>query len=122
MKQEETIKIVTPLTDFLRHKGWLVEKTHGNRFQSGFPDLYIAHPQFMAKWIECKVIRNGSIHFEDSQICKFAKWIAYGVKIWIIADTDLRGNGVGLNRAYDKLFRDSNCSYMLNAETRKLLL
>jgi hypothetical protein len=82
------------------------------------------HPQFSARWVECKVIRNGNIHFEKSQETKFAKWIAYGVKIWVICGHDFRGlaGKSELHSAYNRLFKDQNASYLLNPETRKLLL
>jgi hypothetical protein len=124
MKKEENLKIVEPLSEYMQYQGWVVEKTHGNRFQSGFPDLFCCHSQHYIRWIECKVIRNHNIHFEQSQIIKFSKWISHGVKIWIIAGIDFRGinNKMQLHAAYTRLFKDPNALYMLNPETRRLLI
>jgi hypothetical protein len=81
MSQEENTHIVHPLTMYMKHKGWHIEKTHGSQFQEGFPDLYAMHPMHGQRWIECKVLRGRSIHFEESQLRKFPVWIAHGVKI-----------------------------------------
>jgi hypothetical protein len=39
---------------FLDARGWNVEHTHGNLFQTGFPDLYVAHKKWGTRWIDCK--------------------------------------------------------------------
>jgi hypothetical protein len=122
--QEESTHIVQPFSVYLRYKGWHVEKTHGSQFQEGFPDLYIMHPQYGQRWIECKVIRDRQIHFERSQQTKFPIWIAHGVKIWIVYGIDMRGpSGVNeLHNMYMSLFKEANAPYMLNPEMRQILL
>lgn len=122
--QEENTHIVHPFSVYLKAKGWHVEKTHGSQFQMGFPDLYCMHPQYGQRWVECKVLRNGNVHFEDTQKNKFPVWIAHGVKIWIVYGTDMRGvNGIKeLHDMYMSLFKEANAPYMLNPEMRKMLL
>lgn len=125
-RQEETIKIVEPFRNYLEHqKGWKTEKTHGNQFQSGFPDLYCIHPKYEPRWVECKVITDGRVHFEQSQLTKFPIWSANNVKIWVIAAYDLRPEKVGwkpLEREYAKLFQESNLPYFFNKTLWKMIV
>lgn len=124
MRQEETTHVLEPLVTFLTYKyKWRCEKTHGSQFMEGFPDLYCMHFDYEPKWIECKVIRNGDLHFTVAQEKKFPVWIAHGVKIWLVAAVDLRGNVQELERIYhDVLFRPPNLVNYLNPETRRILL
>ena len=32
----------------------MVEHTHGNLYQTGFPDLFVAHEKWGTRWIDCK--------------------------------------------------------------------
>lgn len=80
------------------------------------------HPRYDPKWVECKVIRNGNIKFEKSQEVKFPLWIAFGIRIWVIAGTDFRishGGKAALERAYNMLFADPNAGFCLNPKLRK---
>lgn len=122
--QTESTHIVRPFCTYCEHKGWLTEKLHGSQFQEGFPDLYIMHPIFGQRWVECKVVRNGNLKFEDSQLNKFPKWIAHGVKIWVVFGTDFRGvSGIEeLHQAYLSLFKEANAPYMMNPEYRRMML
>lgn len=64
--------------------------THGNAYQSGFPDLFCAHRQWMSRWVEIKNPVNYS--FTDAQMICFPAMHAKGVGIWIITsdeDTEL---------------------------------
>jgi hypothetical protein len=86
------------LMRFLRERGWLVERTHGNLFQQGFPDLYVSHKQFGQRWIDVK--NPGSYRYTKAQCQKWPVWDAFGIGIWII---------VGANETeYDKLFKTPN--------------
>jgi hypothetical protein len=109
-QQEETIKIVQPLRELLQYHGWHVTKTHGNQFQKGLPDLFICHPKYKFRWVECKVKGRP---FTDAQKKLFPIWIQNGVGIWLIQGTDFRSREgkAELHRAYDKLFREPNCAY-----------
>ena len=122
--QVESSHIGNPFREYLRYKGWHVEKTHGSQYQEGFPDLYCMHPKYDPKWVETKVLRGGDFSFTVAQLAKFPVWIAHGVKIWIIYGTDFRGPAgkLALERAYQTLFNPPNAAYMLNPMMRRELL
>jgi hypothetical protein len=86
------------LKRFLEDRGWMVETTHGNLFQRGFPDIYAAHVKWGKRWIDCKV--EGRYNFTKAQRQKWPVWDAFGVGIWILT---------GATQAeYDKLFAAPN--------------
>ena len=123
--QEENLKIVHPLVTFLENaEGWYVEKTHGNQYQEGFPDLLCMHRRYGERWVECKVIRNGSFEFTSAQKRKFPKWITHGARLWLIAGVDFRGSTglISLKKAYGLLFKEPNLAFHLNPETRRMML
>jgi len=83
---------------FLRERGWLVERMIGNAYQKGIPDLYIAHPKYGQRWLECK--NPEEYNFTKAQKIKFPVWDSMGIGIWILtAATD---------KEYDKLFHAPN--------------
>lgn len=91
-------KIQLDLIEFLENREWMVEATHGNAYQKGFPDLYSAHVRHGQRWIDCKV--EGKYSFTKAQIAKWPAFEAKGVGIWILT---------GANEAqYDRLFRPPN--------------
>ena len=65
--------------------GWHTEKSHGNAYQSGWPDLYCMHPEHGQCWIETKV-RGKKL--EASQVTTFLKWHKHRVRIYIITSVD----------------------------------
>lgn len=69
----------------LEAEGWLVEKSHGNQFQAGWPDLYCHHPELGARWIEVKTPRG---RLTQAQRVLFPKWERFGVGIWILKGED----------------------------------
>lgn len=75
-------KIQSDLINFLKIRDWYVHSTHGNMYQSGFPDLYCHHSRYRARWIECKVKERYS--FTKAQRLEFPKMSAFGVGIWIL--------------------------------------
>lgn len=75
-------KIQDEVIVFLEHRGWFVNETHGNMFQSGFPDLYCTHMEYGQRWVECKTPDQYS--FTSAQIKCFTKWSGCGIKIWIM--------------------------------------
>jgi hypothetical protein len=119
MHQEETVKIVDPLRDYMTDMGWYVKKMHGSQFQAGFPDLWCCHSRYEPRLIECKIEGRP---FTRAQIIEFPKMIMHGAKIWLIEGTDFRGpNGKeALLRAYQKLFKDPNCVWYLHPDNRRL--
>ena len=72
--------------DFLTAKGWLVERLIGNAYQTGIPDLYLAHPKYGSRWVDIKVY--GSYNFTKAQKYKWPLWEEYGIGIWIIGAKD----------------------------------
>ena len=79
-------KIQDELERFLKARDWFVKSTHGNAYQSGFPDLYCHHVKYRARWIECKV--EGHYVFTRAQLLEFPKMSAFGVGIWILTDAN----------------------------------
>lgn len=67
---------------FLESKGWHVERMVGNAFQTGIPDLYLAHSRYGTRWVDVKVY--GRYTFTKAQKKKWPIWESYGVGIWII--------------------------------------
>jgi len=121
-EQAETKLIVKPLTNYMLGKGWRVKKIHGNAFSKGFPDLFTMHPDYTPRWIECKVVRNGTVHFTPTQEKEFPQWIVNGCNFWVIAAEDLRNNEHLLSRAYALLFKEPNAHLIINKYTRKTFL
>lgn len=71
------------LRNLMENLGWLTKKSHGNAYQSGWPDLFCSHPQFGQRWIETKA-HNGRL--SEIQIKEFIEWTKFGVKIWVLRD------------------------------------
>jgi hypothetical protein len=86
------------LMRFLRERGWLVERTHGNLFQQGFPDLYVSHKEFGQRWIDVK--NPVSYRYTKAQCQKWPIWHSFGIGIWIITGAT--------EEEYDKLFSTPN--------------
>lgn len=90
--------IQADIVKMLRNKEWMVKETHGNMYQSGFPDLYVAHKRNGARWIEVK--NREKYAFTPAQLEWFPQFSASGVGIWILtAATD---------HEFDKLFLPAN--------------
>jgi len=79
---------------FLQARGWLVEVMHGNAFQKGIPDLWVHHPKWGGRWIDCK--NPESYSFTKAQRRKWPIWDHFGVGIWILT--------AATQEEYDKLF------------------
>ncbi len=96
-------KIQEAITLMLESKGWFVKPTHGNLYQSGFPDLYCGHPIHKQRWVEVK--NPLSYRFTIAQLDNFPL-ISEFTGIWImIAATE---------REYSKLFARPNWRLYLN--------
>ncbi len=86
------------IINFLTLRGWFVKSTHGNMYQSGFPDLYACKRRYGTRWIEVK--NPLSYKFTPAQMEDFSRLTAEGVGIWIlVAATELE---------YKKLFLPPN--------------
>ena len=86
------------IIDMLKVYDWHIKETHGNLYQSGFPDLYIYHPTDGTRWVEVKV--PNKYKFTSAQLTTFPDMSACNVGIWILtAATTLE---------YDKLYGPAN--------------
>lgn len=96
-KRPEAI-VQDAITAMLRVKGWFVKPTHGNMFQSGFPDLFCTHTRYGQRWVEVKLPVGSK--FTAAQLEDFPKICANGSGVWIlIAATE---------HEYGKLFEKPN--------------
>jgi hypothetical protein len=86
------------IIQMLTIKGWLVKETHGNMFQSGFPDLFAAKRNMGSRWIEVK--NPTKYKFTPAQMDDFPKFGAAGVGIWILT--------AATEHEYNKLFQPAN--------------
>ncbi len=91
-------KIQDEIVKFLRAKSWHVMETHGNAYQSGFPDVYACHFRYGARWIDVK--NPKSYKFTVAQLEHWPLMTANKGGVWImIAATE---------EEYSKLFREPN--------------
>ena len=86
------------LIGFLKARGWHVEHTHGNLYQTGFPDLLVAHRKWGTRWIDCK--QPNRYCFTKAQKQKWPQWEHAGIGIWILT--------AATQAEYDKLFGPPN--------------
>jgi len=69
---------------YLRGLGWYVKVTHGNMFQSGFPDLFCCHSKYGQRWVEIKLPDMKGSRFTAAQLEDFPKICANGSGVWIM--------------------------------------
>lgn len=94
----------------LRGKGWYVMRSHGNMFQTGFPDNFACHSRYGQRWIEVKDPNRKGDVFTPAQHETFPKLSANGSGVWVlVADTESE---------YEKLFDRPNWYQYLSAFTR----
>ena len=65
-----------------RTKEWYVKETHGNMYQSGFPDLFCCHKRFGIRMVEIK--NPLAYSFTGAQLECFPLFCANGCGIWIM--------------------------------------
>ena len=100
-------KIQKDIINYLTVRGWFVMQTHGNMYQSGFPDLYATHYKYGARWIEVKLPEMKGSRFTVAQMEKFPKLRANGTRIWVLMGAN--------DMEYSKLFKPDNIQfYLLN--------
>lgn len=95
---EETIQ--NDLVKFLTLRQWYCKETHGNMYQSGFPDIYATHYQHGVRWIEVKLPDMKGSKFTPAQMECFPKFNAHGTRIWILT--------AATEAEYKKLFLPNN--------------
>lgn len=91
-------KIQDAIIDMLRIHEWYIMETHGNMYQSGFPDLYVTHSSYRQRWIEVK--NPDKYEFTPAQLTHFPKLSAHGTGIWILT--------AATEEEYKKLFKPPN--------------
>lgn len=84
----------------LMGKGWFVKPTHGNMYQSGFPDLFCCHSRYGQRWVEVKLPKMEGSKFTAAQIEDFPKICANGSGVWVLTGTS--------DEEYNKLFKPHN--------------
>jgi hypothetical protein len=91
----------------LRMKGWFVMRTHGNMYQSGFPDTFCTHYKYSSRWIDWKIKGRSGDVFTPAQHECFPKLCANGSGVWILVDAT--------EEEYNKLFKRPNFWAFLEA-------
>ena len=87
------------IVTFLTQRGWLVEETHGNAYQKGFPDLFAWNPKLQVfRWIDVKILTN--YRYTKHQCQKWPEWERSGLGVWIMVDAT--------EEEYAKLFQPPN--------------
>jgi len=99
-KSRPEAKIQQAVINMLRIKGWYVKPTHGNMYQSGFPDLFACHSRYGQRWIEVKLPGGKGSKFTNAQMEDFPKFCANGSGVWVLT-------GVS-DEEYEKLFKPPN--------------
>ena len=97
-KKGPEAKIQEDIIKFLRQRGWFVKPTHGNMYQHGLPDLYIAKRRYGTRWVEVK--NPVSFKFTPAQWEDFPRMVAEGVRIWVMV--------AATEKEYQKLFDKPN--------------
>jgi hypothetical protein len=100
-------KIQDDIIKMLRMYGWFVKATHGNMYQSGFPDLFACHYKYGHRWIEVKDPNRGGDIFTAAQHEIFPKLAANGSGVWVLV--------AATEKEYDKLFNRQNWYMYLEA-------
>ncbi len=93
-------KLQEQIEAMLRIKGWYVNRTHGNMYQSGFPDIFSCHTRYGQRWVEVKLPDMQGSVFTPSQLEEFPKMCANGSGVWVLTGTS--------ESEYDKLFKPHN--------------
>ena len=85
-KNRPEAKIQSQWKTFLEARNWYVKATHGGMYQSGFPDLYITHPDHGGKWVEIKLPHMQGSQFTKAQKECFPLFAQHGTPIWILTN------------------------------------
>ncbi len=91
-------KIQEAVIRYLREREWFVQIMHGNTYQHGVPDLYIAKRRYGSRWVEIK--NPEKWEFTPAQWETFPRLVAEGVGIWILTAAN--------EKEYQKLFDKPN--------------
>ena len=99
-KKGPEAKVQNAIIDFLRARKWHVMVTHGNMYQSGFPDLFCCHSTYGQRWVEVKLPKMKGSKFTPAQLEEFPKICANGSGVWIMTEAT--------DTEYEKLFKKPN--------------
>lgn len=99
-KKGPEAKIQQAIINYLLIRGWYVKETHGNMYQSGFPDLFCCHSKFGQRWVEVKLPDMKGSKFTPAQLETFPKLCANGSAVWVMTGAN--------EREYKKLFTRCN--------------
>jgi len=99
-KKRPERRVQDRIIKMLLTKGWYVKETHGNMYQSGFPDLFACHSRYGQRWIEVKLPAMKGSRFTAAQLEDFPKFAANGSGVWILTDDT--------DEEYKKLFKPCN--------------
>lgn len=91
-------KIQDAIIAMLKMHDWFVKETHGNMYQSGFPDLWACHKSYGHRWVEVKNAESYS--FTPAQLHDFPIFGAKGSGVWILV--------AATEKEYKKLFETQN--------------
>lgn len=104
-------RIVDEIRARLFDGGWtLVEKTHGNEFSGGWPDLLCFRPAAagtssawphgdLIRWVEVKRPKRAKkTCLTPAQRARFSRWEKAGLGVWVLTSAD----------EVDKLFGEPN--------------
>ena len=75
-------KIQQAIIDMLKIRDWFAKSTHGNMYQSGFPDVFACHKRYGSRWIEVK--NPLAYAFTPAQLETFPLLTAHGCGVWIL--------------------------------------
>ena len=92
------LQIQRELAQFLKDRGWHVERMLADAYQNGIPDLYCFHKKWGHRWVEVK--RPDHYSFTKAQRRKWPEWEAAGIPIWILT--------AATQEQYDLLFKQPN--------------
>ena len=90
--------IQTAIVNMLRNYGWYTMETHGNAYQSGFPDIFACHSKYGTRWVEVK--NPDAYGFTPAQLVHFPMMQQNGSGVWILT--------AATKAEYDKLFEAPN--------------
>jgi hypothetical protein len=78
--------------------------THGNMYQSGFPDLYCCHARYGARWVEVKM--STGYAFTPAQLEMFPQISGKNIGIWVLT--------AATEEQYSLLFKPPNWHMFLS--------
>lgn len=97
-KKGPEAKIQEAIINALLIRRWYVKETHGNLYQSGFPDLFCTHIKYGHRWVEVKNPKH--FVFTPAQMLTFPLLVANGSGVWVLVGPE--------DSEIDKLFKPCN--------------